>query len=133
MINVNKKEYGQVFESKDKGWKLKHDYKNLKDLDYQPDQPQKPDQELSLWIESEDRFNELKNHILSVKDNALKTSTSDNHYNFNGMKKLIKDITNNKITIDDVINKVKKISSHVNKIESLRQRIRILQLILTMS
>ena len=105
----------------------------MKDLDYLPDQPQKSDQELSLWIESEDRFNELKNHILSVKDNELKTSTSDNHYNFNGMKKLITDITNNKITIDDVINKVKKINSHVNKIESLRQRIRILQLILTMS
>ena len=31
LINIYKKEYDQVFESKDKGWKQKHDYKNLKD------------------------------------------------------------------------------------------------------
>ena len=79
MINIYKKEYDQVFESKDKGWKQKHDYKNLKDLEYQQDQPQQPiqpqqpvkpqepDQKLPVLIESEVRFNELKNRILSVK------------------------------------------------------------------
>ena len=99
----------------------------LEGLDYQPDkpqqpnQPQQPDQELPLWIESKDRLNGLRKHILSVKDNELKTNTSANRYNFNGMKKLIKDITNNKITKDDAINKVGKISVYVNKIKSLRQ------------
>ena len=40
LIKIYKKEYGQIFKSKDKEWKLKHDYKNLIDLDYQPNQPQ---------------------------------------------------------------------------------------------
>ena len=36
------------------------------------------------------------------------------------MKKFIKDITDNKITKDDAINKIKKIRAYVNKIKSLR-------------
>ena len=32
-----KKEYQQVFESKNENWRKKHDCKNLKDLDYQAD------------------------------------------------------------------------------------------------
>ena len=36
------------------------------------------------------------------------------------MKKLIKDITNNKSTKCDVINNVKKISVYANKVRSLR-------------
>ena len=43
LIEIYKKEYGQAFKSKDKKWNLRHDYKNLKDLDYQPDQQQQPD------------------------------------------------------------------------------------------
>ena len=69
----------------------------MKDLDYQPGQLQQPDEELPLCIEPKDRFNELKSRLLSVKDNKLKTSESDNQYYFKGMKNLIKDITNNKI------------------------------------
>ena len=34
LVNIYKKEYDQVFNSKDKDWIQKHDYKNLKDLDY---------------------------------------------------------------------------------------------------
>ena len=37
LIDIYEKEYDQVFESKDEDWRKKHDYKNLKDLDYQPD------------------------------------------------------------------------------------------------
>ena len=43
LINIYKKEYDPTFESKDKNWRLKDDYKNLKDLDYQLDQPQQSD------------------------------------------------------------------------------------------
>ena len=43
LVNIYKKEYDQVFNSKDKDWIQKHDYKNLKDLDYRRDQSQ-PDQ-----------------------------------------------------------------------------------------
>ena len=47
LIKIYKKENNQVFKSKDKHWKQKHNYKNLKDLNYQPvqiqpDQPQQP-------------------------------------------------------------------------------------------
>ena len=38
LIDIYEKEYNQDFESKDEDWRLKHYYKNLKDLDYQPDQ-----------------------------------------------------------------------------------------------
>ena len=38
-----KKEYEQVFESKDENWKKKHDYKNLKDFSYQADKEDKAD------------------------------------------------------------------------------------------
>ena len=41
-LKTIKKEYDQIFKSKDKEWRLKNDYKNLKDLDYQPDKV-KPD------------------------------------------------------------------------------------------
>ena len=37
LINIYKKEFSQFFESKDKGWKQKYDYKNLNNLEYQPD------------------------------------------------------------------------------------------------
>ena len=39
LIKIYKKKYDQTFKSKDKDSRLKHDYKNLKDLEYQPDQP----------------------------------------------------------------------------------------------
>ena len=41
-LKTIKKEYDQIFKSKDKEWRLKNNYKNLKDLDYQPDKV-KPD------------------------------------------------------------------------------------------
>ena len=44
LIDIYKKEYDQVFKSKDNDWNLKHDLKNLKNLDYQPDQLQQPHQ-----------------------------------------------------------------------------------------
>ena len=121
LIKIYKKEYSQVFEGKDKGWKEKFDYKNLKNLDYQPnqpqqpdhsqqpDQPQQPDQKLPTRIGSEHRFNKLKKRILSVKNNDLKTSTGDIRYNFNGIKKLIEKITNNKIAKGYAIKKSKEL------------------------
>ena len=66
------------------------------------------------------RFNQLKNDILSVKDNELKITAREGIYKFHEIKKLVKDITNNKIRNDDVINEVKKI--HVNKIMFVRNK-----------
>ena len=44
LVDIYKKEYNHDFESKNENWRQKHDYKNLKALGYQPDQPQQPDQ-----------------------------------------------------------------------------------------
>ena len=60
-INMYKKEYEQVFENKDENWREKHEYKNLKDFNYQVDEVNKADvteqevedetdQELPPWI-----------------------------------------------------------------------------------
>ena len=43
LVSVYKKEYGQTFKHKDKEWRQKHDYKNLKQLDYEPNELQ-PDE-----------------------------------------------------------------------------------------
>ena len=40
LISIYKKECNQTFKGMDKEWRLKHDYKNLKDSDYQLDQLQ---------------------------------------------------------------------------------------------
>ena len=50
LINILKKEYDQTFENKDKNRRLKHDYKNLKDLEYQSDQSKQPDQLIPKWV-----------------------------------------------------------------------------------
>ena len=51
LISIYKKEYNQVFESKDKDWKQKYDYENLEDLDYQLDELQQIDQlMLPIWV-----------------------------------------------------------------------------------
>ena len=57
LIDMYKKEYSQVFESKDEAWRKKHDYKNLKDLNYQADkadeeEKDETDQHLPPWIKS---------------------------------------------------------------------------------
>ena len=76
LINMYKKEYEQILEVRDEDWRKKHDYQNLKDLNYQVDKINKADkadetekegknehetdQELTPWIESKDEFNKLK-------------------------------------------------------------------------
>ena len=37
-IDMYKREYERVFETKDEDWKKKHDYKHLKDFSYQADE-----------------------------------------------------------------------------------------------
>ena len=47
LVRIYTKEYNQVFKCKDEDQRQKNDYKNLKDLAYQPDQPE-PDQPQQL-------------------------------------------------------------------------------------
>ena len=73
-----------TFKSEDKNWRLEHDYKNLKDLDYQPDQSQQSDKlQLPKWVNvSKERFNEILRIVTEVKNNKLKTSTKYCFHNF---------------------------------------------------
>ena len=98
---------------------LTRDYKNLKDLDYQPDQLQQSDQpqqsnqpqqsdklKLRKWVKvSKKRFNEILSIVTEAKSNKLKTSVDK--------KSLLKGLINGKIngseakerynkTVDDV-------------------------------
>ena len=74
LIKIYKK-YGQTFKSRDKEWKLKHDYKNLKRLVCQPDQlqqsdqPQQPDKLiLPKWVQvTKSRFGEIQYIVTDTK------------------------------------------------------------------
>ena len=128
-----KKEYAQVFEIKDENWRKKYDYKNLKDFSYEVDKTKKEedktvkkenktDQELPLWIKSKDEFNELKDRLLGLKNNELKTSTNKHQFNFSYMKNLLKDIANNKTTKNDAINILKENSGYIEEIKNLKRK-----------
>ena len=79
MVKIYKKKYGQTFASKDKN--SKHDYKNLKDLDYQLDQlqqsdhPQQSDQPIPEWLKAtESRLDGIRSMIIEGKKKKLETT-----------------------------------------------------------
>ena len=90
-LAFTKKDYNQVFESKDSKWRLKFDYKNLKDSDYQPDQPQQPDKlKLLNWVKvSKERFNEILNIVTETKNNKLKTSIDKKEFALDDAESLL--------------------------------------------
>ena len=45
LVYMYKQECEQVFESKDESWRKRHDYKNLKDLDYEADKAKKKEKD----------------------------------------------------------------------------------------
>ena len=81
LTRIYKKEYNQVFKSKDKDWRQKYDYKNLKDLDYQADETDeedKTDEAIPEWVEvSKNRFDATKNKINRNIDNGLEITVRD--------------------------------------------------------
>ena len=69
-LKAIKRRYNQTFKSRDKKWRLKHVYKNLKDLDYQPDQLQPDQLVLPKWIKvTINRFNEIQSLVTEAKKN----------------------------------------------------------------
>ena len=69
-LEAIKRRYNQTFKSKDKKWRLKHGYKNLKDLDYQPDQLQPDQLVLPKWEKvAINRFNEIQSLVTEAKKN----------------------------------------------------------------
>ena len=68
LISIYKREYNQVFKSKDKDWRQKYDYKNLKDLDYQLDQLQPDESMLPKWVKvTNNRFDVIQSIITESK------------------------------------------------------------------
>ena len=99
LVRDYKKEYIQIFKSKDKEWRLKHDYKNLKDLDYQPDKLQ-PGQSISatkMGKSDRNRFDEIQSIVIEAKRNKLKTSADGKEFKLNNAESLLKDISSAKI------------------------------------
>ena len=104
LIKIYRKEYNQVFKSKDEDWRQKHDYKNLKDLNYQPDQiqpsqPQQPDQSrLPTWVKAtKNRFNEMQSIITEAKNSGLVTTISKKRITLSDAEKLFEGIISGKI------------------------------------
>ena len=81
---------------KDKN-KDKHDYKNLKDLDYQPDQLQPDELVVPKWVKvAKNRFDEIQSIVTEAKNNRLKTSVGKNIITVNSIEELIKDVASKK-------------------------------------
>ena len=82
LISICKKEYNQTFKSKDKDWRQIHDHKNLKDLDWKPDQLRpdqlQPDQlvQPKKVKVTKYRFDEMQSMVTGAKSNNLKTSVN---------------------------------------------------------
>ena len=78
---------------------LKHDYKNLKILDYQPYQPQQSDQ-LMLPAEikvTKSGFNETQSVITKDNESGLVTKIRKKRITLSDAKKLVEGIINGKI------------------------------------
>ena len=80
------------------------------------------DQEFSSWIESKDEFNTLKDSLLGLKINKLKTSTDKYQYDLSYMKNVIKNIANSKTTKDDAINSLKEDSGYIKEIKKIEKK-----------
>ena len=82
-IDIYKKGYEQVFETKDEDWSKKNDYKHLKNFRYQVDKVNKADvtekedkdetdRELPPWIKvTKSRFNEIRDVITRANGSKL--------------------------------------------------------------
>ena len=101
-IDMYKKEYEQIFENKDKNWRKKHDYENLKDFSYQVDEVNKADatekeeetdQELPPWKKvSKSRFNEIKDVITKANESKLMTRLKGRNLTLKNAEKLLEDM-----------------------------------------
>ena len=113
LVNVYETEYNQVFESKDKYWRKKPDYKNLKNLEYQVDKVDKvdvtekgkkekvneTDQKLPPWVMA--RFEEAKDVITEGNESGLVTKIEKRKITLSGTKELVEGIIGGKIGKDE--------------------------------
>ena len=111
-----KKEYNQVFESNDEDWRKKHDYKNLKGLDYQSDKADDQDEEDEIEYEedeteaeetiserlnvSKNRFDRIRSMVTRYVDDGLHTTVDNKKITLKNAKKLLQDIGSGRIDRD---------------------------------
>ena len=122
-IDINKKVYEQVFETKDEDRKKKHDYKNLKDFSYQVDEVKKDeaekedetDQELPPWIKvTKSRFNEIRDVITKANKSKLMTRLEKRNITLKNAEKLLEDVISGKINKKKAENMSNNIGEDVN-------------------
>ena len=96
--------------------------RNLKDLDYQPDQPQQSDKlKLPIWVKvSKEIFNEMLSIATKAKNNKLKTSTVKKEFTLDDDKRLLKGQVNGKIDRNEAKERYNKIVDDVNTILEAR-------------
>ena len=96
--------------------------RNLKDLDYQPDQPQQSDKlKLPIWVKvSKEIFNEMLSIATKAKNNKLKTSTNKEEFTLDDDKRLLKGQVNGKIDRNEAKERYNKTFDNVNTILEAR-------------
>ena len=117
-INMYKKRYEQVFESKDEDWK-KHDYKNLKGFSYQPDKVGVEEKE------NEDKINKKLPELVINKanENKLMTRLGKKSITLKDAKELLEDIINGKINKKKARAIYENISDDTNKLIDSKSRV----------
>ena len=125
-----KKEYEQVFESKDENWREKHDYENLKGFSNQVDEVNKADvtekedetdQEFPPRIKvSKSRFNEIKDVITKANESKLMTRLEGRNITLKNGEKLLEGMISGKINKKKAKDMYNNIAEDVNKLNKLK-------------
>ena len=118
LVSIYEKEDNQVFKSKVKNWRLKFVYKNLKGLDYQPDQSQQSDKlKLPKWVKvSKGISNEILSLVTEAKNNKLKTRVDKKEFTLDNAESLLKGLVSGKIDGNEGKERYNKIVDDVNAI-----------------
>ena len=128
-IHMYKKEYEQVFETKDEEWKQKNYYKNLKEFNYQvnkvdvteKEDEDKTDQKLPPWIKlSKSRFNERNDEVTKNYESKLTSRVEKKNITLNKAKELLEGIINKKIDRKEAKKMYNNIVDDANELGKLR-------------
>ena len=131
LIDIYKKEYEQIFESKDEDWRKKHDFENLKDFSYQIDKAgkadvtekgeDKTDQELPSWVKvTKSSFDEMKDFITMSNESGLVTKIGKAKIVLSDTKQLVEDIISGKIGKSEVRKIYNNIVDYANELNKLK-------------
>ena len=131
LINMYNKEYEQVFESKDKNWKKQHDYKNLKEFNYQvnkadvtekeEEDEDKTGRKLPSWIKvSKSRFNKINDEVTKNYESKLISRIGKKNITLSNEKELLQGIINKRIDRKEAKKVYNNIDDDTNELGKLR-------------